>query len=179
MRAVPSSRDEPESPLAYAALRALAQQVLRRWAARSRLGRTSLVHETFLRLAGRVGPAAGRDEQHWLAIAARAMRFVLVDDARRAAAQKRGGSTVELPADDALPAAAAVVPPARVAALGDALDELAAVDARRARIVELRAFGGLTVDEVAATLGVSAATVHREWPLAKAWLYRRLQSEAS
>jgi RNA polymerase sigma factor (TIGR02999 family) len=175
----PTSDPLPGVPVAYEALRNLARRMLRRWTARHRIGRTSLVHETYLRLAGRLGrsaPNQGRpDEQHGLALAARAMRFVLIDSARRAATGKRTGADRAFSLDDV----AAPVPPAQLVALGDALDELAAVDPRRARIVELRAFGGMTVDEVAGALGVSAATVHREWPLAKAWLFRRLRADAS
>jgi RNA polymerase sigma factor (TIGR02999 family) len=163
-------------PLSYDDLRDLAQRILRRWVGQKRLGRTSLVHETFLRLTGAL-QGRDQDQQHWLAIAARAMRFVLVDAARRATTDKRRDGAHEHPlrADDAT--AAALSP--RLLALGEALGDLAAIDPRRARIVELRAFGGLTVDECAATLGISPATVHREWPLAKAWLFRRIQSDQS
>ena len=163
-------------PLSYDDLRDLAQRILRRWAGRRRMGRTSLVHETFLRLAGAL-QSPGHDQQHWLAIAARAMRFVLIDAARRASSGKRDvpANGQPLRADEAT---AAVLSP-RLMALGDALEELALIDPRRARLVELRAFGGLTVDECAATLGISPATVHREWPLAKAWLFRHIQANAS
>lgn len=170
----PTSVPLPGVPVAYEALRRLARRMLRRWAARHRIGRTSLVHETYLRLAGRLGRSRP-DEQHGLALAARAMRFVLIDSARRASTGKRTGADRAFALDDVM----APVPPAQLVALGHALDELAAVDPRRARIVELRAFGGMTVDEVAGALGVSAATVHREWPLAKAWLFHRLRADAS
>jgi RNA polymerase sigma-70 factor, ECF subfamily len=160
--------------LSYDDLRELARRALARWSRRRSVGRTSLVHETYVRLAGRLR-AGGRGREHQLALAARAMRFVLIDAVRREHAGKRAGHAHQVPID-ALEAQLAEGSP-RLVRLHDALDELAKIDSRRARIVELRVFGGATVAETAQALGVSAATVHREWPLAKAWLLRRLQAD--
>jgi RNA polymerase sigma factor (TIGR02999 family) len=156
----------------YDELRALADQLLRRRLGH-RMQTTSLVHETWLRLARRGGPAAPlRGDEHLMALAARAMRTVLVDHARRRTARKREGLRAPEPPDglacpDPLPGLDCV-------ALHEALERLAEIDERKARVVELRFFGGLEVEEVAEVLAISPATVKRDWPLAKAWLWREL-----
>jgi RNA polymerase sigma factor (TIGR02999 family) len=160
-------------PRAYDDLRSLAEHLLRRRRG-APLHTTSLVHETWLRLA-RGGSSPVRDDEHLLALAARAMRCVLVDHARRRAALKRGGPHAladagELAGRDPLPGLDCV-------ALHEALERLAALDERKARVVELRFFGGLEIEEIASVLAVSPATVKRDWPLAKAWLYRELGGE--
>ena len=157
-------------PRAYGDLRALAGHLLRRRRGLP-LHTTSLVHETWLRLARRAA-APLRDDEHLLAVAARAMRCVLVDHARRRAARKRDGGRASEPPDEL--AGADPLPGIDCLALHEALERLATIDERKARVVELRFFGGLEVEEVADVLAVSPATVKRDWPLAKAWLYREL-----
>lgn len=155
----------------YDDLRVLAEHILRRRRGLA-VQTTSLVHETWLRLAGRGGTASPRDDEHLLALAARAMRSVLVDHARRRSARKREGqrapeSVSELVSLDPLPGIDCL-------ALHEALERLAGIDERKARVVELRFFGGLEIEEVAMVLAVSSATVKRDWLIAKAWLYREL-----
>ena len=157
-------------PRAYDDLHALADHLLRRRAG-APLHTTSLVHETWLKLARRCA-APVRDGEHLLAVAARAMRCVLVDHARRRQALKRDRARAleplaELASLDPLPGVDCL-------ALHEALERLAAIDERKARVVELRFFGGLEIEEVAEVLAISPATVKRDWPLAKAWLYREL-----
>lgn len=150
----------------YASLKALAHQV-RRGRAGDTLGTTALVHEAFLKLAGR-NPAIWKDEAHFFAVAARAMRQILVDAARRELAQKRGGGGPVVSYDDALHS-----PPVRaedVMALDSALEDLATFDPRRAQVVEHRVFAGLSTPETARLLGISTATVERDWRAARAWL---------
>lgn len=131
---------------------------------------TALVNETFLRLVeGKV--VSLRDRVHFLSLCARIMRRILVDHARAKRADKRGGSTPHEPLSD--PGAVAD-PRADYAALDDALNALAALDERKSRIVELRFFGGLTVEETAEAIAVSPETVMRDWQFAKAWLQREL-----
>jgi RNA polymerase sigma-70 factor, ECF subfamily len=118
---------------------------------------------------------AWQDRNHFLGIAARLMRRVLVDHARRRAFQKRGGDRAHVALDEAM----AVLEPRdfNLLALDRALESLAALDPRKATVVERRFFGGLSVDEIAASLGVSADTVKRDWRLAKLWLLRELRGE--
>jgi RNA polymerase sigma factor (TIGR02999 family) len=109
---------------------------------------------------------------HFFGVAATLMRQIVVDYARRQRAHKRGGGATVLSLDDSLPAA--WTPSVDVLALDQALDELSAIDSRQCRVVELRFFAGLTIDEAATALEISPATVEREWALAKAWLFRQL-----
>ena len=157
-------------PVVYDELRRLARGYVRRERARS-VQATELVHEVYLRLAGD-RPRRWRGRTHFLAIAAISMRRVLVERARARGAAKRGGDRVQVTLGDAL----AATPGAAVdmLALDEALSSLAALDARQARVVELRFFGGLTVEETAEETGVSPATVKRDWTLARAWLKRKL-----
>jgi RNA polymerase sigma factor (TIGR02999 family) len=113
---------------------------------------------------------------HFFAVAARIMRRILVDHARARGRAKRGGGDAPLSLDDGL--ALAPEPPADILALDEALQRLSTLDERKGRAVELHYFGGLTYDETAAQLGISAATVDRELRMAKAWLYRELRPEA-
>ena len=157
-------------PLGYADLRELARHLLQRRRG-GPLHTTSLVHETWLRLTRRAG-VAHPEREHMLAIAARAMRCVLVDHARARAALKRGagrsdGSAEALGVADPTPDVDCV-------ALHEALERLAAFDERKARVVELRFFGGLEIEEIADLLSISPATVKRDWVLARAWLWREL-----
>ncbi len=162
-------------PAVYAELHRQAARALRREAAGHTLGATALVHEAYLRLAGE-GHAAWQNRAHFVGIAAHLMRQVLVDHARARQAAKRGGGALCVSLDHA----AGVTPAgedaaADVLALHEALERLAAFDPAQARLVELRYFGGLTVEETADALGVSPSTVKREWAVVRAWLRRELR----
>lgn len=137
------------------------------------LNTTALLHETFLRLSGDSAPEY-QDRVHFFRVSGRVMRNVLVDHARRRLAAKRGGGVpdAELTDLDALPE----VKDDEVVAVHEALARLEAMDARQARVVELRYFVGLEVPEVAEVLGISAATVKRDWAMARAWLQREIES---
>jgi RNA polymerase sigma factor (TIGR02999 family) len=152
----------------YDELHALASRV-RPGSASSTLSATAIVHEAYLKLV----PSADRpwvDRAHFFAVAARVMRQVLIDAARQRLASKRAGVTV------ALEEAASVAPlqPAELLALDEALDRLAQLSERQARVVELRFFAGLTAEEIARTLGIAPPTVQRDWRAARAWLARAL-----
>ena len=150
----------------YPELLTLAHQV-RRGRAGETLDTTALAHEAWLKLAaGR--PIAYQGQAHFRAVAARAMRQILVDSARRRVSQKRGGGDGRVTLDDDL--LPAPLRPDRILALDAALERLATVDERRARVVEHRFFGGLNTEEIAAVLEVSVATVERDWRVARAWL---------
>ncbi len=171
-------------PLVYAQLRRMAHHQLAAEAAGHTLSTTALVHEAYLRLADQ-GPTAWADRTQFFALAARAMRRVLVDYARRRHAARRGGPgqrPVSLEHAEAGPDADALSLAARgeeLLALDEALERLAAVDPRAARVVECRFFGGLSESETADTLGVSTRTVAGDWLMARGWLYRALGPEAS
>ncbi len=163
-------------PILYRELKILARSVLRGQAGRRRLGTTTLVHEAYLRL---LGPAASgldwNDRGHFFAVAARARRFVLVDEARRRLAGKRDGvdTRAEIPEDPIDPVAQ---PPEDVLSIHRALERLAKINPRYEKPVELRYFGGLSVDEAAEAFGVSRPTVVRDWQAARTWLYGELHS---
>jgi RNA polymerase sigma factor (TIGR02999 family) len=158
-------------PLVYRELRRVARARLRGESARHSLQATALVHEVYLRLL-EVNRLRFENRTHFFAVAARLMRHILVDHARRKKADKRGAGVSVLDIDDISPA----VPPISVdvLALDRALEELATIDERLSRVVELRFFAGLTIDETATSLDVSPATVERDWTMAKAWLYDRM-----
>jgi RNA polymerase sigma factor (TIGR02999 family) len=158
----------------YHELRRLASRYLRRERSGHTLGTTALVHEAYLRLVDqRTFPWQSRT--HFLAIAAQMMRRILVDQARRRSFRKRGGDRgAQLSLDHALELPLATRAPDLVA-LDDALDALEAAEPVQARLVELRFFAGLSVEETAEVLAVSPATVDRRWRLAKAWLFRAMQ----
>lgn len=159
-------------PVVYGELRALASRYMSLERPGHTLQPTALVHEAFMKLVDqRRVKWSGR--AHFFGIAAQAMRRILVDYARRRKAERRGGGGRDLTLLD--DQAQTLADPLSLLALDDALLELAEVDARAARTVELRFFGGLSVDEAAEVLGVSAPTVKRDWRYAKAWLYRRLE----
>lgn len=160
-------------PLVYDELRRIAASYLRRERPGQTLQATALVHEAYVRLVQPAKhPWTGRT--HFLGIAAVSMRQILVDRARRRHAAKRGGGAERITLDDAvLPAPSSDVG-IDLVALDAALNDLAALDAQQARIVELRYFGGLTVEETAESLGVSPATVKRHWTLARAFLKKAL-----
>lgn len=167
-------------PVVYAELRRLAHRRLRREADGHTLGTTALVHEAYLRLVDQ-RRAAAHDAAHVLALAATAMRRVLVDHARRQRAAKRGTASRPLPLDgpDALDALAVEGRAALLVDLDEALVRLAALDERQARVVECRFFGGLSEEETAAALGVSPRTAKRDWAKARSWLYQALDPEAA
>jgi RNA polymerase sigma factor (TIGR02999 family) len=158
-------------PLVEFDLRQLARRHMRRERAGHTLQTTALVNEAYLRLVDGTGVRA-RDRVHFFALAARLMRHILVDHARAKANQKRGGGLRRVPLDGA----DALCPDRGhdLVALDDALEALSALDRRRGQVVELRYFGGLTVDETARVLNVSAQTVMRDWNLARVWLRREL-----
>ncbi len=159
-------------PLVYDELRRLADARLRRTPPGHTLQATALVHEAYLKLVGSSDP--GWDHRgHFFAAAAQAMREILVDHARRKGALKRGGDRLRLDADpDDLPAADRA---ADVLALESALERLEALDPRKARVVVLRFYGGLTHEQIAAVLGTSPRTVEREWRFARSWLKADMQ----
>jgi RNA polymerase sigma factor (TIGR02999 family) len=159
-------------PLVYDELRRVARRHLRGESPGHALQATALVHEVYLRLVD-VDRMTLTNRAHFFGVAATLMRQILVDHARRQRADKRGGGVTMLSLDEAaLPAA--WTSSVDVLALDEALDALSAIDARQCRVVEVRFFAGLTIDEAATALGISPATVEREWALAKAWLFRRL-----
>jgi RNA polymerase sigma factor (TIGR02999 family) len=158
-------------PLVHAKLRRVARSHIRRQGAGHTLQATALVHEVYLRLVG-IDHLTLNDRTHFFAVAATLMRQILVDHARRKRAAKRGGALTMMSLDDVSPVSQTSI--VDVLALDQALDALSTRDARRCRVVEPRFFAGLSIDETAEAIGVSAATVEREWTMAKAWLHRRL-----
>ena len=172
-----SSRETADRlvPLLYRELRRLAAGYLRNERPNHTLQPTALVNEAYLRLAGQADPE-WKDRGRFVAVAAHVMREVLIDHARTRGRSKRGAGQRVISLEDA-----GEVGDGRevdLIALDDALSELDRVDAQQGRIVELRYFGGLSIEETARVLGVSAATVKRNWRLAKAWLHRELASPA-
>lgn len=162
-------------PLVYDELHRLAQSAMRGEATGHTLQTTALVHEAYVRLVK--ADLEWESSGHFLRVAARAMRRVLVDHARAKKSAKRGGGAPMLLIDTLEGIVAANSPPEEVIALDDALERLFALDERKGRIVELCYFGGLTYDEIADTLDVSAATVHRDLRMARAWLYDELRDD--
>jgi RNA polymerase sigma factor (TIGR02999 family) len=159
------------TPLVYDELRRVARRHLRREPPGHSLQATALVHEVYLRLVD-VDRMTLTGRTHFFAVAARLMRQILVDHARRKRADKRGGGVTMVSLDEVSPAAQ--TSGVDVLALDQALDALSSFDVRQCRVVELRFFAGLNIDEAAEALDVSTATVEREWAMAKAWLHRRL-----
>lgn len=160
-------------PLVYDQLRRIADGYMRRERTGHTLQTTALVHEAYLKLLGQHS-VDWQNRAHFFGIAAQVMRRVLVDHARGHARDKRGGGLEPVPLDEAL-----VFSPERskeFLELDSALERLAAMDARQAQIVEMRYFGGLTVEETAEVLGVSPKTVKRDWAVAKAWLHGELKA---
>ena len=158
------------APIVYDELRRLAAAYMRRERPGQTLQATGLVHEVFLKLAGAGTPWT--DERHFVGIAARSMRQILVERARARGAEKRWAGLNRVSMTDAL--AVAFEPVTMLPALDEALTRLEAIDAEQARIVELRYFGGLTIEDTAAALRLSPATVKRRWALARAWLFRAM-----
>jgi RNA polymerase sigma factor (TIGR02999 family) len=159
-------------PQVYAELRRLASSYLRRERPNHTLQATALVHEAFLKLVDQRA-VRWQNRAHFFGIAAQAMRRILVDHARAHAAGKRGAGERHVSLDDALLVTAA--PDIDLLALDEVLTRLAAIDPQQSRIVELRYFGGLTMEETAEVMQISPATVGRDWTMAKAWLYAELK----
>ena len=166
-------------PLVYEELRRLASRQLRGQDAGHTLSTTALVHEAYLRLLGAVEHPRAEDDSRWedrrhfFAIAATAMRRILVDHARRLRAGKRGGAPARVPIEN-VDGLANDDRADFLLALDDALERLAAIDDRQARVVECRFFGGYSEEETAATLGIGLRTAKRDWAKARAWLYAAL-----
>lgn len=163
-------------PIVYDELRRLAAGYLRRERPGQTIQATALVHEAYVRLVAEQAHH-WKNRTHFLAVAALSMRQILVQRARRRHAAKRGDDPERITLDDRL-LASPHSPSLDVLALDEALDRLAALDPQQARIVELRYFGGLTIEEIAEELAISPATVKRHWTLARAWLKRALAGEA-
>lgn len=161
-------------PVTYRSLKAVAARLLRGERRGQTLETTALVHEAYLRLAELEG-VGWKDRAHFYAITARMMRQILVDHARFRGAQKRGSDQVKISVDELEPKAD-ITRPADLLALDDALRDLTEIDPERARVVELRFFGGLGREEIAEVLGISSATVARRWRSARAWLLSYLEA---
>lgn len=158
-------------PLVYDELRRISKAYLRRQAPGQTLQTAALINEAYLQMVN-LPEIDWQNRVHFFGVAARVMRHILIDRARAKRFAKRGGGAQQVSLDEA--AAVSVERSEELLALDDALNRLAALDARQSRIVELRYFGGLTAEEVAEVLGIAAITVHREWAKAKGWLYREL-----
>jgi RNA polymerase sigma-70 factor (ECF subfamily) len=158
-------------PIVYDELRRLAAHYLRDERAAATLQPTALVHEAYLRLVAQSMPD-WESRSHFFGVAAHLMRQILVDHARRHRSQKRGGGQVQVSLDGII--AFAPMKTDDIVALDDALNALAAVDARKCKVIELRFFGGLSIEETARALNVSVGTIGREQRLAEAWLHREL-----
>ncbi|HEX3420219.1 MAG TPA: sigma-70 family RNA polymerase sigma factor [Candidatus Udaeobacter sp.] len=163
------------TPLVYDELRRLARQYMRGQSPDHTLQTTALVNEAYLRLAGQKRPSFA-NRSHFLAVAAKAMRQILVNHAKALETGKRGAGAGKVQLDEA-----AVVSPEQTSAILDvneALERLAMLDSRKAHVVELKYFGGLKEDEIAEVLNISGVTVRRDWTFARAWLYNELQALA-
>ena len=162
-------------PLVHDELRRIARRCMAGERVGHSLQATALVNEAYLRLVAGT-PVPWQDRAHFLAVSARVMRRILVDHARARRAEKRGGLAARVTFDEAL-----VVTDSSqdFVALDEALEALSQVDERKSRVIEMRFFGGLSVDETAAVLNVSAATVMGDWRLAKAWLKREMRGDRS
>lgn len=169
------SAPEKLAPLVYEELRRLAHHYMGGQSPGHTLQTTALVNEAYLRLAGQKRPNFV-NRSHFLAVAAKAMRQILVDHAKTSRRQKRGAGArkVELDAGALISAQ----PAREILDLNDALETLARLDPRKAQVVELRYFGGLNQDEIAEVLKISTVTVRRDWVFAKAWLYSELHNAA-
>ena len=163
-------------PLVYDELRALAASALRRERGNHTLQPTALVHEAFLRLIDQTH-AEYKSRTHFFAVGAQAIRRILVDHARQHHAAKRGGDWMKVTLDQAAAAASAANEEINLLGLDEALTKLAALDERQSKVVELRFFGGLSVEETAAMLDVSPRTVEEDWRMARAWLKREMEKE--
>jgi len=159
--------------LVYDELRKIAAQYLRKENSGHTLQPTALVHEAYMKLVD-ISDINWQDRAHFFAVSANVMRHILVDHARAKLAEKRGGDAQRIELDDAI--SLSNEPNVDLLAVDEALNELANFDEQQSRIVELRFFGGLTIEETAHVVGISPATVKREWAMAKAWLHRKLKA---
>ena len=164
---------EKLTPVVYPELRRMAARYMRRESAGNTLQPTALVHEAYLRLVD-ANLAHWQDRAHFYAVCAQMMRRILVSAARKRTAEKRGGAAVAIELNDSIDSAP--MPDSRIIALDDSMNALGAFDPRKAKVVELRFFGGLSVNETAAVLKTSEQTVLRDWRLARAWLERQMES---
>ncbi len=168
-------------PIVYQELRGLAHRQRRRWSGDSTLGTTALVHEAYLKLVG-VDRIDARTSAHFLKVAAIAMRHILCNYAREQRAAKRGGDSPRIALDalpeGLLPLSFSDSQSATLEALDDALRRLEKMEPRLGEVVECRFFGGLTIEDTAAALGTSPATVKRDWALARSWLFRELNEDS-
>jgi RNA polymerase sigma-70 factor (ECF subfamily) len=166
---------EELAPLVYEELRRLAHHYMEGQRPDHTLQTTALVNEAYLRLADQSRPNF-TNRSHFFAVAAKAMRQILVNHAKALQRQKRGGDAAKVELDKA--ALVSPGPSREILDLNDALERLATLDSRKAQVVELRYFGGLKQDEIAEVLKISSVTVRRDWVFAKAWLYSELHSAA-
>ncbi len=166
------------TPLVYDEIRRIAHRYVQREHEGQTLQTTALVNEAYLRLAGSAN-IAWQNRAHFFAVTAQVMRRILIDHARRRHYVKHGGEAQRVAFEVAISEAAQMSEPraAELLALDEALDELAKLDPRKGRVVELRYFGGLNLEETAKVLAVSPMTVRRDWRAAKAWLYKRVMSD--
>ncbi len=164
---------EKLAPLVYSEFRRLAHHYMGRQRPGHTLQTTALVNEAYLRLAGQEKPSF-TNRSHFLAVAAKAMRQILVDHAKASRRQKRGAGASEIEFDEAV--MSLPLPAKEILDLNEALERLAKLDSRKAQVVEMKYFGGLSQEEIADVLKVSAVTVRRDWVFSKAWLYSELQN---
>ena len=166
------------TPLVYDEIRRIAHRYVQREREGQTLQTTALVNEAYLRLAGSAN-VSWQNRAHFFAVTAQVMRRILIDHARRRHYVKHGGGAQRVALEVATKEAALMSEPraAELLALDEALDELARLDPRKGRVVELRYFGGLSIEETAQVLDVSPMTVRRDWRAAKAWLFRRMRDE--
>ena len=169
---------EQLTPLVYDEIRRIAHRYVQREREGQTLETTALVNEAYLRLAGSQR-VEWQNRAHFFAVTAQVMRHILIDHARRRQYVKHGGEVQRVPFDAASRDAAVMSQPraAELLALDEALNELAKIDPRKSRVVELRYFGGLSIEETAEVLEISAMTVRRDWRAAKAWLYKAVNGE--
>jgi RNA polymerase sigma factor (TIGR02999 family) len=163
-------------PLVYAELHRIARRAWSQNPRNNTLQPTALINEAYLKLAN-AEAASFQDRCHFFAIASMAMRQILVNHAKGRLSGKRGGGRVNVSLNDVQPAVTQEA--AEIVALHEALDALQAVDPRKSKVVEMRYFGGLSVEETAEALGISIATVNRDWRLARSWLIREMNRESS
>jgi RNA polymerase sigma factor (TIGR02999 family) len=174
-RAGDSSALNRLTPLIYGELRRIAHRYIQREALGHTLQTTALVNEAYVRLAKQEEPQ-WQDRKHFFAATAQVMRHILIDHARRRRYLKHGGELQRVPMEEAL--CMSDQRAAELIALDEALIELKQLDPRKHNVVELRYFGGMSLEETAAALGISEMTVRRDWRAARAWLYRRVNGES-
>lgn len=164
-------------PLVYEELRSLARSQRHRWRGNLTLSATAIVHEAYIKLVDQRGTVP-ENRGHFFAVAAKAMRHILCNYARDRQRLKRGGGVRHVPIDetpDVLPIDVSDEQVAELSALDEALQRLEEISERQSRIVECRFFGGMSIDDTAAALGLSPATVKRDWTMARTWLYREIR----